>query len=215
MDIDPVRAVADSLRMPSVVADVTTEEGIDVVASGAAAEFGHINGYVDVIGRMHRKKISDYGTADWDQDYRVNLAHAFLSARRLSPLISCGAIVYVSSVMGTHGGRTAPGYGPAKAALEVWAKELAAEHGPRGIRCNVVAPGLFLSPRVVAAPRSPDESDFLAGRSMLGRLGQSFEIAATIAFLLSPAAGYITGTTIPVEGGALSRDSTGLDDLSN
>ncbi|WP_172651659.1 SDR family NAD(P)-dependent oxidoreductase [Rhodococcus opacus] len=217
VDIDPdgVDAVATSLRMPSLVADVTTEEGIDVVATGAIAEFGHINGYVDVIGRMHRKQITDYGLADWDQDFRVNLAHAFLSSRRLPRLIRHGAIVYVSSVMGSHGGRTAPGYGPAKAALEVWAKELAAEYGPRGVRVNVVAPGLFLSPRVVAAPRSPNDSRILAGRPMLGRLGQPFEIAATVAFLLSPAAGYITGTTIPVEGGSLSRDSTGLDDLLN
>ncbi|MFE7417596.1 SDR family NAD(P)-dependent oxidoreductase [Rhodococcus sp. NPDC057529] len=212
---DDVDAVAGSLRMPSVVADVTTEEGIDFVATRAIAEFGQINGYVDVIGRMHRTQIADYGLAEWDQDFRVNLAHAFLSARRLSPLISHGAIVHVSSVMGSHGGRTAPGYGPAKAALEVWSKELAAEHGPRGVRVNVVAPGLFLSPRVAATPRSPNDSRILAGRPMLGRLGQPFEIAATVAFLLSPAAGYITGTTIPVEGGSLSRDSTGLDDLVN
>ena len=53
----------------------------------------------------------------------------------------------------------------------------------------------------------------LSSRSVLGRLGQPFEIAAALVFLLSPAAGYITGTTIPVEGGALSRDSTGLDEL--
>ena len=56
-------------------------------------------------------------------------------------------------------------------------------------------------------------ADALASRTMLGRLGQPFEVAATIAFLLTPAAGYITGTTIPVEGGALSVDATGLDDV--
>ncbi|GAA5194448.1 hypothetical protein GCM10023346_21890 [Arthrobacter gyeryongensis] len=116
-------------------------------------------------------------------------------------------------VVGKHGGLTAPGYGPAKAALQVWVKQMAAEHGPRGVRVNAVAPGLFLSPRYLARERSSSDAQALAARPMLRRLGQPFEIAATIAFLLSPAAGYITGTTIPVEGGSLSRDSTGLDAL--
>ncbi|MCG2623102.1 SDR family oxidoreductase [Arthrobacter sp. I2-34] len=208
-----VGAVANSLRMPFLVADAATEEGIDRIAIAAAAECGQINGYVDVIGQMHRRQISDYGLADWDLDFRVNLAHAFLAARKLAPLVSSGSIVHVSSVVGSHGGLTAPGYGPCKAALQVWVKELAAAYGSRGVRINAVAPGLFLSPRYVAKERSSRDSQKLAGRPMLGRLGQPYEIAATIAFLLSPAAGYITGTTIAVEGGSLSRDSTGLDEL--
>ena len=208
-------ATAESLQMPFLVADATTEEGIDRIATAVAAEYGQINGYVDVIGQMHRQHIADYGLADWDRDFRANLAHAFLAARRLAPLVSNGSIVHVSSVVGSHGGLRAPGYGPSKAALQVWVKELAAEHGSRGVRVNAVAPGLFLSPRYVAKERSSRDSQLLAGRPLLGRLGQPYEIAATIAFLLSPAAGYITGTTIPVEGGSLSRDSTGLDELSD
>ncbi len=208
-----VEKVAASLDMPSIVADVTTEVGMDLVATAAETEFGQINGYVDVIGQMFAKEIADYGLADWDEDFRVNLGHAFLAARRLSPLIDSGAIVHVSSVMGTHGGLMAPGYGPAKAALQVWVKQLASKHAARGVRVNAVAPGLFLSPRVVAKKRDDAASDHLASRPMLGRLGQPHEIAAAITFLLSPAAGYITGTTILVEGGGLSRDSTGLDDV--
>lgn len=210
---EQVGAVADSLQMPFLIADATTEEGVDRIARAAVAECGQINGYVDVIGQMYRRQISDYGLDDWDLDFRVNLAHAFLAARRLAPLVSSGSIVHVSSVVGSHGGLTAPGYGPSKAALQVWVKQLAAAYGSRGVRVNAVAPGLFLSPRYVAKERRSRDSQMLAGRPVLGRLGQPYEVAATIAFLLSPAAGYITGTTIAVEGGSLSRDSTGLDEL--
>ena len=85
--------------------------------------------------------------------------------------------------------------------------------GPAASGSTRWPPDMFLSPRVAAKERSSQDERALSSRSMLGRLGQPFEIAAALVFLLSPAAGYITGTTIPVEGGALSRDSTGLDEL--
>lgn len=208
---DQVGKLAASLGMPHVIADVTTEEGIDLVAVTAAAEFGRINGYVDVIGQIFRNTFAEFGLAAWEQDYKVNLAHAFLAAQRLIPLIDHGAIVHVSTVIAFQSLRRSPGYGPAKAALESWVKQLADEYGSQGIRVNAVAPGLFLSPRLVAKGRPESDANVLTGQSMLGRLGQPYEVAATIAFLLSSAAGYITGSTIPVDGGSLSRDVTGLD----
>ena len=213
VNADAVSAVAGSLDAPWLIADATTEEGIEHIAAAAAAEFGTINGYVDVIGQMLAKPIAEYGLEDWERDFTVNLSHAFLAARTLVPLVADGAIVHVSSVVASRGGLVAPGYGPAKAALQVWVKQLAAEYGPRGIRVNAVAPGLFLSERYVAKSRSDSEERALASAPLLGRLGQPHEIASAIAFLLSPAAGYITGSTIPVDGGALSRDATGLDGL--
>lgn len=210
---EPLRALSAELSMPFLVADATSAEGAEAVAAAVVAEFGTINGYVDVIGQMHRNEISEYTLEAWEKDFTTNLGHAFLAARALAPLVSEGSIAYVSSTVAARGGLLAPGYGPAKAALEIWVKQLAAEHGPRGVRVNAVAPGLFLSPRMAARERSAEQTRLLNSRSVLGRLGQPFEIAATLVFLLSPAAGYITGTTIPVEGGALSRDSTGLDEL--
>lgn len=206
-----VQDLAEELEMPYIAADVTSELGMAGIAESARREFGQINGYVDVIGQMFRKEITQYSLEDWEKDFTVNLGHAFLAAKHLVPLMDTGAIVHISSSIAARGGLMAPGYGPAKMALEVWVKQLAAVHGPHGIRVNAVAPGLFLSPRVEARGHNPAELKELTSRPALGRLGQPYEIAATVAFLLSPAAGYITGTTIPVEGGALSRDSTGVD----
>ncbi|MFC6707129.1 SDR family NAD(P)-dependent oxidoreductase [Flexivirga alba] len=211
----PVVELAEELHGAYVVADATTEVGFDRIVDRAGewtAPAGGLDGYVDVIGQMQRKPLPEFTLAEWERDFRVNLTHAFLAGQRLAPLVrDGGSIVHVSSVMGSHSGRTAPGYGPAKAALQIWVKQLAAEYGHRGIRVNAVAPGLFLSPRV---SQSPDLATQLGARPMLGRLGQPYEVAAVVAFLLSTAAGYITGATIPVEGGATSVDSTGLDDLA-
>ncbi|WP_020495842.1 SDR family NAD(P)-dependent oxidoreductase [Sciscionella marina] len=220
VDVDERRAAAigESVGMPSVVADVTRRDGIVRVRDRVESSFGNLDGYVDVIGRMRRKRFDAFTLSDWEEEFRINLRHAFLSARELAPIVARtdnGAIVYVSSSMGAHAGRTAPGYGPAKAALENWVKQLAAEYGPMGTRVNAVAPGLFLSPRVVSNAQAQQRLPRFAAKTFLGRLGQPHEIAATIGFLLTPAAGYITGVSIPVEGGARLTDSTGLDEFAD
>jgi NAD(P)-dependent dehydrogenase (short-subunit alcohol dehydrogenase family) len=218
VDIDADRAahIGKALDVPHLVADATTEEGVADVLRHVEAEFDGLHGYVDVIGQMQRKPLGEFTLADWELDLRVNLRHAFLIGQSIAPVVARGgngAIVHVSSTMASHAGRLAAGYGPAKAALEIWVKQLAAEYGPSGVRVNAVAPGLFLSPRFVGSQSGRAAAAMLARRTFLGRLGQPYEIAATVAFLLTPAAGYITGTTVTVEGGARSVDSTGLDDV--
>jgi NAD(P)-dependent dehydrogenase (short-subunit alcohol dehydrogenase family) len=217
VDIDEglVSKLADELGMPWACDDATTEEGMTRIAREVDAAFdGRLNGYVDVIGKMTRTPLPDFTLAQWHEDFRVNLTHTFLAAQHLMPLVNRtgpGSVVYVCTAMGSRAGRSAAGYGPAKAALQNWVKSLAAEYGPSGIRVNAVAPGLFLSLRLLA--NGEDFCDRLANRSMLGRLGQPHEVASAIAFLLSPAAGFISGVTIPVDGGATAKDVTGLDDL--
>jgi NAD(P)-dependent dehydrogenase (short-subunit alcohol dehydrogenase family) len=219
VDADRQRAAAigAALDAPHLAADATDAEAVGAVRDRAVSEFaGTLHGFVDVVGLMHRKPLPEFSLADWQEAFRINLQHAFLTGQALAPLVDAnggGSIVYVSSVMGRHAGRRAPGYGPGKAALEVWVKQLAAEYGPRGVRVNAVAPGLFLSPRFLARSGGGALARSLGERTMLRRLGQPYEIAGTVAFLLSAAAGYVTASVLPVEGGALSVDSTGLDEL--
>lgn len=210
---EAVQALAEELGQPFVVADFSAEEGMLQVVRAVAWHFGTVDGYVDVAGQMHPTPIAGYALEDWDRDFAVNLGHAVLAARHLNPLVRRGSIVFISSTVAARGGALAPGYGPAKAALEVWVKQWAATLGAAGTRVNAVAPGLFLTPRVEAKGYAPEQRGLLESRAALGRLGQPAEIAAAVVFLLTDAAGYITGTTMPVEGGALSRDSTGLDEL--
>ena len=110
-----------------------------------------------------------------------------------------GAIINVSSVIGRRGNAGQANYAAAKAGLIGFTKSLARELGPRGVRVNAVAPGYVVTDMTAELPENMKEQ--ILNSTPLGRLASPEEIASVIAFLASPAAAYITGAVIPVDGG--------------
>jgi len=110
-----------------------------------------------------------------------------------------GRIINITSVVGEAGNPGQANYAAAKAGVAGMSRALAQELGSRNITVNCVAPGFIDTDMTRALPDA--QRDALLGRIPLGRLGQPEEIAATVAFLASPRAGYITGTTLNVNGG--------------
>jgi NAD(P)-dependent dehydrogenase (short-subunit alcohol dehydrogenase family) len=183
------------------VADVASED--DCAALVAAAGAG-LDGLVLNVGIGRGMGIADTSAHDWDTTFAVNLRGHFLMTREALPHLGEGsAIVFISSVAGLRPGSLLPAYDASKAGLIGLCRNVALEGGGRGVRANVVAPGLIDTPMGRWATRGRPGRDRTP--VPLGRQGTGWEIAAATVFLLSDDASYVTGQTLAVDGGLTMR----------
>ncbi|MBM3325340.1 MAG: SDR family oxidoreductase, partial [Calditrichaeota bacterium] len=142
------------------------------------------------------------GEADWDEVLRVNLKGVFLCTRAAAKIMMkqrCGNIVNISSVVGIMGNAGQANYAASKAGVIGFTKSIAKELAPRGIRVNAVAPG-YIETDMTRNLSDAAKEEFLA-RIPLGATGQAEDVARAVAFFVSPAAEYITGQVLSVNGG--------------
>ncbi|WP_371614469.1 SDR family NAD(P)-dependent oxidoreductase [Streptomyces sp. NBC_00454] len=209
-DDDAAKATAERVRAAgarcvTVRGDSSEESGVDRLFDIAGAEFGAVTGLVNNAGVTGTPgRLADIRTEDLRRVLDVNLFGYLLCCRRAARDMAAsggGAIVNVSSAAATLG---SPGryvhYAATKAATDTLTLGLAKELGPDGIRVNAVAPGI-IDTDMHAAMGDPDRPALAAAEIPLGRAGQPAEVAAAIAWLLSPDSAYTTGTVLRVAGG--------------
>lgn len=184
------------------VLNVTDPASIEALFGAIESEFGAVSILVNNAGIAQDNLALRMKESEWDAVIDTNLKSVFrLSKAVLRGMVKAkgGRIINVTSVVGSIGNPGQMNYAAAKAGIGGMTRSLAREIGSRNITVNCVAPGFIDTDMTRALPQA--QRDALAAQIPLGRLGDPADIAAAVAYLASPEAGYISGTTLHVNGG--------------
>lgn len=199
---DDIAAKVVELGDDEVIAgelDVTDPQQWQLVVDETVHRFGALSVLVNNAGVLHRAALADETPEDFESAWRVNCLGAFLGMRAALAALRAAenpAIVNICSTGAIRPFPTHCAYGSSKWALRGLSQTAAAELGPSGIRVNAVFPGPIATSMLDAATQGR-----LTATAMFGRLGRPAEIADAVAFLVSDAASFITGSELVVDGG--------------
>jgi NAD(P)-dependent dehydrogenase (short-subunit alcohol dehydrogenase family) len=189
-------------RAVAVQTDVTDPDQCQAMVDRAMAEFGRVDLLVNNAGIGTAVPATRETPEEFRAVVDVNLHGSYWAAQACARVMEPGSsIVNISSILGlTTAGLPQAAYSASKAAIVGLTRDLAQQWGSRkGIRVNAIAPGFFKSE--MTDQYKPDYLESLSTRFVLPRMGDPAELAATLVWLASPAAGYVTGQTIAVDGG--------------
>jgi NAD(P)-dependent dehydrogenase (short-subunit alcohol dehydrogenase family) len=190
--------------------DVGDLEALPAAVEAVAARFGRIDILVNNAGTNIRKATLDYTPEEWDAVLDTNLKGAFFLAQQVGrTMIAAGGgkILNISSMTAFLGVPTVPAYTASKAALQQLTRMLAVEWAEHNIQVNAIAPGWISTDLTAPLKSQPDLEPryrWVISRTPAGRFGEPHELVGTAVFLCSPAADFITGQVLAVDGGILA-----------
>jgi 3-oxoacyl-[acyl-carrier protein] reductase len=197
-------------RADAVKADLGTPDGPTLLAKEVRSIVGErLDVLVSNAGIGNAATIADHTVADFDNLFATNVRSPFFLVQQLLPILSEGSNIVVISSLGAHAVVGTPdldkpsilAYASTKGALETLVKNWAAILGPRGIRVNAVAPGV-IDTDMSNFTKTEASRDVVLGMQALKRIGKPEDVADVVAFLASDTARWITGASIPVDGGS-------------
>ena len=212
-DVPTAGAVAElGRRSMEIEVDVADPDGVAAALERCRAELGDVDVLVNNAGIVNNiALIADMTPEAWEHELRVNLTGMFHTVRVAVPPMAergWGRVVNMASVAALTPGLGQPAYAASKAGVVAFTRAVAQEFGPGGVTANAILPGLIGTPLVRSMPAELRER--YVNLTPVARLGEPEDIAALAVFLASPAAGFVTGTAIPCDGGASSAARSGL-----
>jgi Tropinone reductase 1 len=212
-DADALESARDELfelfpdrEIHALSADVSDEEDRHAILDWVEDHGDGLHVLVNNAGGNISKPANDYSEDEWRGIFETNLFSAFELSRHAHPLLArhaASCIVNVGSVSGLTHVRSGVVYGMTKAGMHQMTRNLACEWAEDGIRVNAVAPWYIRTRRTSGPLSDPDYYDEVIARTPMGRIGEPEEVAAAVGFLCLPAASYVTGECIAVDGGFL------------
>jgi NAD(P)-dependent dehydrogenase (short-subunit alcohol dehydrogenase family) len=198
------RITAEGGACEALAVDVTDREASARAVEDLVSRGGPVEVLVNNAGTNVRRRAEDYSLDEWDRLLEVNLTAAFHWSRLVFPGMRerrFGRIVNVASVAGLVALHSGACYAAAKAGLVALTRNLAREWGPHGVTVNAVAPWYVRTELTEPVLADPEFLARVTAAAPVGRIGTPQDVAAAVAFLCSPGAGWISGTCLPLDGG--------------
>ena len=195
-------------KAAAVAGDVGKRAALADLAARASEPFGPVDIVVHAAGLNHRQQVEDVTDGAWDEQIEVMLSAPFFLSRHLVPAMKAkrwGRILNIASLQSYRAFPGGTAYGAAKAGILQLTRHMAEAWSRDCITCNAIAPGFFRTPLTAPIYADAERIEFLRRQTAVGRNGELEDLQGATVFLCSPAADYITGQTLPVDGGFTAK----------
>jgi NAD(P)-dependent dehydrogenase (short-subunit alcohol dehydrogenase family) len=208
-DVESANAAAKALdvkgaRVVAVGCDIADPRSVDAAKAQVERHLGPADVLVNNAGVLAPGALAEIDLAEWNRVLSINLTGYLICAQAFGrPMLArgAGALVHIASIAGHHPQGFSGAYSVAKVGVMMLSRQLALEWGPRGVRSNVVCPGMIRTPMSESFYQHPGIAERRAAIVPRGRVGRPQDIADAVAFLASPRADYVNGEDVLVDGG--------------
>jgi 2-deoxy-D-gluconate 3-dehydrogenase len=192
----------------AIQTDFADREAVRALADNLAGRQRPVDILVNNAGTILRSPAAVHPIEDWDKVLEVDLTSQFVLTQRVgSAMLAAGSgrVIFTASLLSFQGGINVPGYAAAKSGIAGLTRALANEWTASGVTVNAIAPGYIATDNTEALRNDPERAKAILDRIPAGRWGEAADIGGAAVFLASPAAAYVSGAVLPVDGGWLGR----------
>jgi 2-deoxy-D-gluconate 3-dehydrogenase len=192
----------------AIQTDFADREAVSALANNLAGRPRRVDILVNNAGTIMRSPAAVHPVEDWDKVLEVDLTSQFVLTQRVGAAMLAagyGRVIFTASLLSFQGGIGVPGYAAAKSGIAGLTRALANEWTASGVTVNAIAPGYIATDNTAALRQDPERERQILERIPAGRWGTADDIGGAAVFLASPAAAYVSGAVLPVDGGWLGR----------